>query len=139
MTMHLERMRDGAAKRIAAAAVPHLRDGEIVRRALWATNTGTRSRAIIGEMILGKVKYFTIVATDEHIVVFRRGVWQTARILGAVREYPIRGTAVSLKKGWGELSIGDDRYWTSSLAGLGDAIRFVDFVESVGGRDLQLQ
>lgn len=78
--------------------------------------------------IFKRVGHLVIGATHRNIYVFSRGLFANGKIRGMVRRYPKTSTPVELRRGWGQLTIGADRYWIAGLASQGDAADFVNFV-----------
>jgi len=128
-SLHLTRMSDKALARIARSARKYMEPGEEVRVAVWAQNTPKRSPSLHGWWLIYKMHGFvTLVATDAHIYVFRRGFFQTTRLRELEERLPIAGTDISLNRLTGALTVGQRRFGISALVAQGDARRLVQLV-----------
>jgi len=120
-------------RRIAEAAAPFVEPDEEIEVALFAQSTPVRGRTPLFLSFLKRVGHLVIGATQRHIYVFSRGLFANGKIRGVIRRYPLTPTPVELRPGWGQLTIGTDRYWVAALAAQGDAADFVDFVRHASG------
>jgi hypothetical protein len=117
-------------RRIADSAARFLQPDERLRIGLFAQNMPVRGRPLLVLSLAGRVRHLIIGATDRRIYVFSRGLLANGKVRGVSRIYPLDSTPVRLRRAWGELTIGSDRYWISALAAQGDALDFVGFVET---------
>jgi hypothetical protein len=117
-------------RRIAEAAAPLIEPDERVQISLFAQDTPVRGEPLLLMSLIKRVGYLVIGATQRHIYVFSRGLLANGKVRGVVRRYPLASTPVAYRRGWGELTIGRDRYWIAALAAQGDAKDFVTFVRN---------
>lgn len=126
----LTRISKRMQRRMADAAAPLIDPDERIQISLFAQDTPVRGRPLLFMSLIKRVGYLVIGATQRHIYVFSRGLFANGRIHGVIRRYPLASTPVALRRGWGELTIGTDRYWIAALAAQGDAKDFVAFVQN---------
>jgi hypothetical protein len=127
MGLHFTRMSDEALARIARSAAKYLEPGEKVRVVVWAQNTPQRSASLLGWWLIYKrYGFVTLVATDVHIYVFKRGFFQSTRLRQLEARLPIAGTDISLNRLTGALTVGPRRFGISALVAQGDARRLVE-------------
>jgi hypothetical protein len=119
-------------RRIAESAAPFLAANERLRIGLFAQDTPIRGRPLLFLSLANRVGHLVIGATDRRIYVFSRGFLANGKVRGVLRIYPLGSTPVRFRRGWGELTIGPDRYWISALAAQGDAQDFVALVTDQG-------
>lgn len=117
-------------RRIAKAAAPLIEPDERIQISLFAQDTPLRGEPLLFVSLIKRVACLVIGATQRHIYVFSRGLLANGRIRGVIRRYPLASTSVEYRRGWGELTIGGDRYWIAALAAQGDAKDFVTFVRN---------
>ena len=121
-------------RRIAENAQPFLAPNERLQIGLFAQDTPIRGRALVYMSLAKRMGHLIIGVTDRRIYVFTRGLFANGKVRGVVRIYPLDSTPVRFRRGWGELTIGPDRYWISALAAQGDALDLVDLVNEAAAR-----
>jgi hypothetical protein len=121
-------------RRIAQSAERFLEPDEHLLIGLFAQDTPIRGQVLLFMSLADRVGHLIIGATDRRIYVFSRGFFANGRVRGVIRAYPLESTPVRFRPGWGELTIGDDRYWISALAAQGDARDFLTFVDTVSSQ-----
>jgi len=134
MGLHFTRMSDEALARIARSAAKYLEPGEKVRVVVWAQNTPQRSASLLGWWLIYKrYGFVTLVATDFHIYVFKRGFFQSTRLRQLEARLPIPGTDISLNRLTGALTVGPRRFGIAALVAQGDARRLVELASGRSG------